>query len=91
MKPPPDGEGSSDSVALLNKSLYGLKQASRSWNGLLVSKLRDFGLRQRQADPCIFQLQDDDENAKITMIIHHDDMLIAGKENCDDLSEYFNN
>lgn len=77
---------------LLNESLYGLKQALRSWNELLVSKLRKFGLEQCQVNPCIFRLQDDDANVKIMMIIHDDGIVVTGTKvsSFDGLRQYLN-
>ncbi len=41
-------------VFKLNKSIYGLKQASRVWNDLFSSELINLGLVRSTADPCIF-------------------------------------
>ena len=91
MKLPPGCGASSNSVVLLNKSLYGLKQASRSWNELLVSKRRKYGLEQCQVDPCIFRLRDHKGKVEIMMAIHVDDMVVAGKkDDCDKLRKYLN-
>lgn len=49
-----------DSVLLSNKSQCGLKHTSQSWNELLASKLRGFGLEQCRVDPCSCLLRGDD-------------------------------
>lgn len=43
-----------DKVCLLRKALYGLRQADRHWHVKLCQKIRNFGLKQSLADPCVF-------------------------------------
>ncbi|CAN0606560.1 unnamed protein product, partial [Ectocarpus sp. 12 AP-2014] len=51
----PEGKAKFDgAVGLLKKSLYGIVQASRNWNFLLVEALLELGLEQSEADPCLF-------------------------------------
>ena len=40
-------------VVRLNKSLYGLKQASRMWRAHLITCLKSLGFEQCQADVCV--------------------------------------
>ena len=50
----PAGCGSmSGKVVRLNKSLYGLKQASRTFYKRLVSDLKRIGFEQSLSDPCV--------------------------------------
>ena len=41
-------------VLKLNKSLYGLKQASANWYEMLTKGLIDQGFKQFKVDPCVF-------------------------------------
>ena len=43
-------------VLKLNKSLYGLKQAGRVWNKLLIKSLIAWGFHQSTIDVCLFTL-----------------------------------
>ena len=52
----PPGCGSmSGKVVRLNKSLYGLKQASRTFYKRLVSDLKRIGFEQSLSDPCVLR------------------------------------
>ncbi len=46
-----------DHVCRLKRSLYGLKQAARSWNQKLTSLLVEFGFVQGKADSCLYKLE----------------------------------
>lgn len=54
MKQPLGFEDDSGMVCLLKKSLYGLKQSPRRWNEKFVTSLKELGLQQSKADPCVF-------------------------------------
>lgn len=61
-------------VCQLNKSLYGLKQASRVWNAKLNTSLINLGLTRSDMDPCIYFRK---EGAKLLIVaIYVDDILI---------------
>jgi len=58
-----------------NKSLYGLKQSGRNWNGGLLSYLCDVHFAQSDADPCVYSR--DDDQGKVLIIFWVDDIIIA--------------
>lgn len=90
----PDGfKDSSGKVCLLNKSLYGLKQASRCWNLKFTQFLKRFNLTVSSADSCVFI--GSVFGRKIVLAIYIDDGLIAAQDEKDinsllnELSEQF--
>ena len=73
----------SGKVVRLNKSLYGLKQASRTWHAHLTTCLKIQGFEQCMADVCVFRLIKNGRVA-ITAVVHVDDIFAVGKkERCD--------
>ena len=74
----------SGKVVRLNKSLYGLKQASRTWHAHLTC-LKILGFEQCMTDVRVFHLIEDGRVA-ITAAVHIDDIFAVGqKEKCDRL------
>ena len=65
-------------VYKLKKSLYGLKQSGRNWNGVLHSYLVSQGFIQSQADNCVYMKITD--KSMTVVIIWVDDIIIAS--NC---------
>ena len=61
MKLPPGCGSMSGKVVRLNKSLYGLKQASRTFYKRLVSDLKRIGFEQSLSDPCVLRFMMGDE------------------------------
>jgi Reverse transcriptase (RNA-dependent DNA polymerase) len=76
MAKPPGYKQGTGSVKWLQKSLYGLKQASRKWYDTLTHTLADFSLHVTQADPGIFCFQED--NTTIILTVYIDDCIITG-------------
>lgn len=66
-----------DHVWRLNSSLYGLKQSARQWNHCLTEHLTRIGFTATQVDPSMFILKRDGVLVA-TMIVHVDDILLAG-------------
>ena len=69
----------SGKVVRLNRSLYGLKQASRQWYHHLGQCLERLGFEQCLADPCVLRLM---ENGIVSLlvVVHVDDLLVAGEK-----------
>lgn len=65
-------------VCRLRKSLYGLKQASRTWYQKFTISLLDIGYKQSYADHSLFTYQN---NSKfVALLIYVDDVVIAGND-----------
>ena len=75
----------SGKVVRLNKRLYGLKQASRTWHAHLTTCLLRLGFEQCLTDVCVFSLIEDGR-VTITAVVHVDDIFaVRQKERCDRL------
>ena len=59
----------------LNKSLYGLKQAGREWNKLLVSRLVEYGFTASAIDVCLFIRHRDGK--LLMLLVWVDDIIIV--------------
>lgn len=78
MKQPVGYEDGSKRVCLLRKSLYGLKQASRTWNEKFTKFLKAYELDVSSADPCVFI--SNKNGKKIVLGLFIDDGLIAATD-----------
>ncbi|KAL2242369.1 UNVERIFIED_CONTAM: Retrovirus-related Pol polyprotein from transposon RE1 [Sesamum indicum] len=78
MTPPAGYKVDSGLVCKLERSLYGLKQASRQWNVELTLKLQQFGFNQSAHDHCLFLLHT--ANGLISLLVYVDDILLAGAD-----------
>ena len=88
----PKGCGSlSGKIVRLNKSLYRLKQASRSWHAHFTSCLKTLGFEQYLADAWVFRLVKEGRVA-IIAVVHVDDIVAVGLKSrwcdrfCDELN-----
>ena len=74
------GENGELLVCKLNKSLYGLKQASKCWNDLLHQWMVDFGFNRCYSDPCLYILKGrKSQEESIYVAVWVDDLIIACK------------
>lgn len=79
LKPPPGLKVSDPSlVCRLDKSLYGLKQASRQWNAKLTEVLLSSGYTQSKSDYSLFTKS---INSNFTAIlVYVDDLVLTGTD-----------
>lgn len=77
MSLPPGYDASSPSkVCKLNKSLYGLKQASRQWYSKLSTALTSLGYQVSQADHSLYVRSDG--TSFTALLVYVDDIVLAG-------------
>lgn len=81
MKQPMGFNDGSGRVCRIDKSIYGLKQASRCWNKKFTSFLRSYGLVASEADPCVF-ISRKEEKVIILAIYIDDGLLAVSDESC---------
>lgn len=78
MEPPEGIENDASQVCKLNKSLYGLKQASRCWNKKFTSFLTTYGFKPCPSDNCVFIGYFN--SIKVLLILYVDDGLLLAKD-----------
>ena len=76
-KPPAGADCEDDEVWLLNRALYGLKDAPLRWHQTLSTYLKTIGMKQSKSDPCLF-FKITEKGEYVLMTITVDDLLIAG-------------
>jgi hypothetical protein len=74
-------------VLLLNKSLYGLKQAGRMWNHMLSDFLLKNGFKRSMTDKCLYYKTS--THGFIVVGVYVDDILVTGttQQAVDDFNE----
>ena len=65
-------------VCKLKKSIYGLKQASRSWNLCFDEKIKEFGFSKSVDEPCVYVRASG--SAVVFLVLYVDDILLIGKD-----------
>ncbi|KAL4290467.1 hypothetical protein GQ457_14G000950 [Hibiscus cannabinus] len=71
------GSDSSRLVCKLNKSIYGLKQASRQWFGTFSQVVLKYGFNQSPSDHSLFVKGTGDDF--VALLVYVDDIILAGK------------
>ena len=67
-------------VCRLNRSLYGLKQASRAWNQKIDKALQELGFTKSVADYCIYVHGNSGSSHWIIIALYVDDLIIAARD-----------
>lgn len=71
-------KGQMEKVCKLQKSIYGLKQASRSWNIRFDQAVKGFGFIQNPDEPCVYKRIKGDK--LVFLILYVDDILLIGND-----------
>ena len=65
-------------VCKLKRSIYGLKQASRSWNIRFDQAIKSFGFKQNLDEPYVYERHQD--NVVMFLVLYVDDILLIGND-----------
>ena len=65
-------------VCKLHKSIYGLKQASRSWNIRFNETIKEFRFSQTKDESCVYKK--DSGSVVIFLVLYVDDILLNGND-----------
>ena len=65
-------------VCKLQISIYGLKQASQSWNLHFGEVVKEFGFMKNEDEPCVYKK--DSGSAIIFLVLYVDDILLIGND-----------
>ena len=68
----------SNKVCKLQKSIYGLKQASRSWNIRFDKAVKSYDFIKNEDEPCVYKKVKD--NAIIFLVLYVVDILLIGND-----------
>ena len=77
----PDGfvvKGQERKVCKLLRSIYGLKQASRSWNQRFDQAIKTFVFEQNVDEPCVYKRIKDGK--VVFLVLYVDDILLIGND-----------
>ena len=67
-----------DMVCKLNRSIYGLNQASRSWNIRFDQAIKSFGFEQNLDEPCVYKRHQD--KVVMFLVLYVDEILLIGND-----------
>ena len=65
-------------VCKLKMSIYGLEQASRSWNIRFDQVIKSFGFEQNLNEPCVYKRHRD--KVMMFLVLYVDDILLIGND-----------
>ena len=65
-------------VCKLQRSIYGLKQASRSWNLCFDEAVKEFGFMKNEDEPCVYKKVSG--SAIVFLVLYVDDILLIGND-----------
>ena len=68
----------SGKVCKLQRSIYGLKQASRSWNLRFDESIKGFGFVKNEDEPCVYKKISG--SAILFLVLYVDDILLIGND-----------
>ena len=76
----PEGFTSIDEskVCRLHKSIYGLKQASRSWNKRFDKCIKTYGFVKNGEEPCVYKWANG--STVVFLVLYVDDILLIGND-----------
>jgi len=67
-----------DRVCKLQRSIYGLKQASKSWNIRFDETIKQFSFEQNDDEPCVYKKCQD--QVVTFLVLYVDDILLIGND-----------
>ena len=65
-------------VCKLQRSIYGLKQASRSWNLCFDNAVKEFGFIKNEYEPCVYEKVSG--STIVFLVLYVDDILLIGND-----------
>ena len=68
----------SGKICKLQRSIYGMKQASRSWNLRFDETVKDFGFIKNEDEPCVYKMVSG--SAVVFLVLYVDDILLIGND-----------
>ncbi|KAA0040367.1 gag/pol protein [Cucumis melo var. makuwa] len=71
-------QGQEQKVCKLNRSIYGLKQSSRSWNMRFDTAIKSYGFDQNVDEPCVYKKINKGKVA--FLVLYVDDILLIGND-----------
>jgi hypothetical protein len=70
--------GEAKKICKLQRSIYGLKQASRSWNLRFDETVKQFGFIKNEDEPCVYKKVSG--SIVVFLVLYVDDILLIGND-----------